>query len=176
MYRMEINMKKLNAKHYINIFIAISVLVFIDQITKVLAVRFLKDIKEFPLIKNIFVLEYLENRGAAFGMLQGKQFFFFFSFVILAILVLIFFFKVPATKRYLPLTICVIFISAGAIGNSIDRIRNQFVVDFFYFKPINFPVFNVADIYVTLATIALILLILFYYKEEDFDKLLSRRK
>lgn len=169
-------MKKLNAKHYLIIFLSLGVLVFIDQISKFFAVRFLKDANEFPLIKNVFVLEYLENRGAAFGMLQGKQFFFFFSFILLAVLVLLFFHKVPATKRYLPLSICVIFISAGAIGNSIDRFRHQYVVDFFYFKPINFPVFNVADIYVTLATIALILLILFYYKEEDFEKLLNRRK
>lgn len=169
-------MKKLNLKHYISIFLALGILVLLDQVTKELAVRFLKGAKEFPIIKNVFVLEYLENKGAAFGMFEGKQIFFFFSFFVLAVIVILFFIRVPATKRYLPLTLCVIFISAGAIGNSIDRFRYQYVVDFFYFKLINFPIFNVADIYVTLGTIALILLILFYYKEEDFERLLNSRK
>ena len=58
---------------------------------------------------------------------------------------------------------------SGAIGNLIDRCFRKYVVDFFYFKLIDFPVFNVADIYVTSAAIVLIILIMFYYKEEDFD-------
>ena len=58
---------------------------------------------------------------------------------------------------------------AGAFGNLIDRVFRGYVVDFFYFKWIDFPVFNVADIYVTLSAIALIIVVLFYYKEEDFS-------
>ena len=69
----------------------------------------------------------------------------------------------------LPLKIAGILIYAGAIGNFIDRIRQSYVVDFFYFELIDFPVFNVADIYVTLSAIALIIVVLFYYKEEDFS-------
>ena len=56
---------------------------------------------------------------------------------------------------------------AGAFGNCIDRVTQRFVVDFFYFSLIDFPIFNVADIYVTVATFFLALLILFYYKEEE---------
>ena len=62
-----------------------------------------------------------------------------------------------------------LFFMAGAIGNFIDRIINQYVVDFFYFKLINFPIFNVADIYVTVAAVFMLFLGLFYYKEEDFE-------
>ncbi len=66
--------------------------------------------------------------------------------------------------------ICILFF-AGALGNFIDRVFRNYVVDFFYFKLIDFPVFNVADIYVTVAAFAMIILGLFYYKEEDYNKI-----
>lgn len=58
---------------------------------------------------------------------------------------------------------------AGAAGNLIDRIRFGYVVDFFYFRLIDFPVFNVADIYVTVSFAVLLLLVFFQYKEEDLE-------
>ena len=61
------------------------------------------------------------------------------------------------------------FIFAGAWGNIVDRIIRSYVVDFIYFKPINFPVFNVADIYVSLAVVYLMFLLLFYYKEDELE-------
>lgn len=64
---------------------------------------------------------------------------------------------------------------AGAIGNFIDRVTQRYVVDFFYFRLINFPVFNVADIYVTVAAVLLILCLLFY-KEEDFERILPTKR
>jgi signal peptidase II len=66
-----------------------------------------------------------------------------------------------------------VFIAAGAVGNMIDRVFLGYVRDFLYFSLIDFPIFNVADIYVTCATILLILLLLFYYKEEDDFAFLS---
>ena len=65
-----------------------------------------------------------------------------------------------------------LLIAGGAIGNSIDRMRLGYVIDFFYFKLIDFPVFNVADIFVTVSVVLLIFFILFFYKEEDLDKIL----
>ena len=59
-------------------------------------------------------------------------------------------------------------ISAGAIGNFLDRVRLNYVVDFIYFSPINFPVFNVADIYVVVSMALFLISFLFLYKEEDF--------
>ena len=80
-----------------------------------------------------------------------------------------FFKKLPATRHFFWLNAVAVLFFAGAIGNFIDRVRQGYVVDFFYFSLINFPVFNVADIYVTLSAIALIIVVLFYYKEEDFS-------
>ena len=62
-------------------------------------------------------------------------------------------------------------ILSGAFGNCIDRIRLNYVVDFLYFKLINFPIFNVADIYVTVAAFLLVILILIYYKEDDLERI-----
>ena len=71
--------------------------------------------------------------------------------------------------------ICLLFF-AGAIGNFIDRVMRNYVVDFFYFSLIDFPIFNVADIYVTVAAFAMIFLGLFYYKEEDFNQIFPAKK
>ena len=74
----------------------------------------------------------------------------------------------------------IVLIGAGAVGNFIDRMSNGYVVDFFYFKLIDFPVFNVADIYVTCGVICLFFLILFVYSDKEFDEIsaaaLGRKK
>ena len=84
--------------------------------------------------------------------------------------------KAPNKKRYIPLHLLLIVIAAGAVGNMIDRLRLNYVVDFIYFSLINFPVFNVADIYVTAATFLLFFLILFYYKEEELERIFHSGK
>ena len=66
-----------------------------------------------------------------------------------------------------PLAVCLMLIASGAVGNMIDRITLSYVVDFLYFSLINFPIFNVADCYVTCSAVGLVLLIMFYYKDED---------
>lgn len=163
-------------KYYLKTTAFAVLLVLVDQLTKIIATRALKGQPAIPIIKNVFELDYVENPGAAFGVLQGKFFFFFLSFLVVLVLFILFNERVPLTRRFRPLRLCVLFIISGAMGNMIDRFVLKYVVDFFYFKLINFPVFNVADIYVTTATITLILLVLFYYKEEDIDQLLRRRK
>ena len=151
------------------------ILVLADQWTKKMAVLCLKDQDPIVLIKNVFELEYLENRGAAFGMLQGKQFFFIFCVALIAFFSIYFYRTVPMTKHFLPLRICAVLIVGGAFGNCIDRIRLNYVVDFFYFKLIDFPIFNVADIYVVVACFVFLLLVLFYYKEADFEYLFPNK-
>lgn len=121
--------------------------------------------------QNVFQFEYLENHGAAFGILQNKHIFFFIIVLIISVFIIWFYLHVPMTKKLLPLRICAVFIFSGAIGNFIDRLKLGYVVDFFYFKLIDFPVFNVADIYVTVGTFILAFLLLFYYKEEDLDRI-----
>lgn len=148
-------------------FVFIVLLVIGDWAAKNMAVDYLKGKSDFILIEDIFVLHYLENRGAAFGMLQNQKLFFVFSAVVILTLFAYALIKAPIRKKFNWLHGCIVLISAGAIGNMIDRLRYDYVVDFFYFVLIDFPVFNVADIYVTVGVAILIILYLFYYKEED---------
>ncbi|WP_243132937.1 signal peptidase II [[Clostridium] hylemonae] len=177
-YRMDNNnMKEENRiKHYAAAVTAAAAGVLIDQLTKYMAIAKLKGQEPFVLLKDIFQFEYLENRGAAFGLFQNQRIFFFISVAVICAVVIWFYMKVPMERRFLPLRICAVMIVAGAFGNCIDRVRLNYVVDFFYFKLIDFPIFNVADIYVTVSTFALVILLFFYYKEEDFERIFHRRK
>jgi len=169
-------MKENRIKHYVLALITVVLSVILDQWTKSLAVLHLKDHEPVILWENVFQLHYLENRGAAFGLLQNQRIFFYVSLLLITVFIVWFYLKVPMTKKFLPLRICAVFVLAGGIGNFIDRITLNYVVDFFYFELINFPIFNVADIYVTVSMIILCLLIFFYYKEEDLDRIFTRRK
>lgn len=148
----------------------------LDQWTKLLAVDHLRDKPAMVLWDGVFELLYIENRGAAFGMLQGKLLFFLLIAVVVLAGAVFAVVRMPATRKYLPLHLIAMFLSAGAVGNMIDRFTRGYVVDFFYFKLIDFPVFNVADIYVTVSMFVFILLFLFYYKEEDISCLSFKKK
>lgn len=161
-------------RHYMMAVVSVCILVFLDQFTKQIVVQQLKGQSAYVLIRNVFQLEYLENRGAAFGLFQNQRIFFYISVLVISLVVIWFYGKVPMEKKYLPLRICAVLILSGAFGNCIDRIRLNYVVDFFYFKLINFPIFNVADIYVTVAAFFLIVLVLFYYKEEELERVFHR--
>ena len=142
--------------------------IFIDQITKWLVVHNLKGKDSITIIPNVFELHYLENRGAAFGMLQNKQIIFLIGASIVLIAIGYLYGKIPYMSRYFWLRFCAVLVCAGAIGNMIDRIRLNYVIDFFYFSLIDFPIFNVADCYVVVACVLFAILVLFYYKDEDF--------
>ena len=150
-------------------------LIVVDQLSKFWVLAALKGKGSVPVIKGVFELLYVENRGAAFGILQNRQWIFLLIGAVILLALLWLFPKLPEEKHFLALKICCVLIGAGAVGNMIDRLFRGYVVDFLYFKLIDFPVFNVADIYVTTASFALVLLILFVYREEDFDKIFSKR-
>lgn len=144
-------------------------LVALDQYTKYLAVKKLKGNTAFVLIENVLELQYLENRGSAFGMLQNQKFFILFvGFVFMAAL-LFFLFKLPDAKKYRIVHIALSAVIAGGLGNMIDRLRLDYVVDFISFVLIDFPIFNVADCYIVVSAILLFLLFLFVYKESDLE-------
>lgn len=142
-------------------------LIVADQYTKAMAVMTLKDKPAIQLIPGILELNYLENRGAAFGMMQNQKIFFIFVAVIILGCIIYMLVKAPAHKKYIVLHILLTFIAAGAIGNMIDRLSLNYVVDFIYIKAINFPIFNVADIYVTVCTFVLAICLVFVYKDDD---------
>ncbi len=162
--------------HILGFAAGILCLTALDQWTKKLAVKFLMGNSPCVLWDGVFELFYSENRGAAFGMLQGKQTFFFVISVCVFAVIGYVMAKLPAARRYLPLEMCLTVICAGAAGNLIDRVSQGYVVDFLYFKLIDFPIFNVADCYVTVATAALMILLLWYYKDEEFAMLHPRGK
>lgn len=169
-------MSKIKIKMFAVFTIIFALCLGLDQFTKYLAIGHLKGGNDIVLIDGVLELQYLENRGAAFGLLQNQKFFLLFvGLIFLAILVLILI-KLPEHKKYNKLYYLAGAMMAGAIGNMIDRIRFDFVVDFIYFSLIDFPIFNVADIYITLSVIILAIIVLFVYKEEDFEFLSFKQK
>jgi len=145
------------------------VLLGLDRLTKRLAVTYLKDSAAVPIIKDVFELQYLENHGAAFGVLQKQRAFLLCFTVVILIFLVFLYWKLPDGKHYLPLRLVGVLTGAGAVGNLIDRMLQGYVIDFIYFKLIDFPVFNVADCYVVTAAFLLFFLICLFYKDEDFD-------
>lgn len=142
-------------------------LIVIDQITKFLTVSVLKA-QDITLIPNVLTLTYVENRGAAFGIFENQKLFF---FLITAVMVAIFaycYVRLLNQKSYRMLRILCVTYMAGALGNLTDRIFRGYVVDMIYFMPINFPVFNVADCYITISTAVLLFALFFCYKDDDF--------
>ncbi len=159
--------------------IGVLLLVALDQLTKFLAVEQLAPAKggrDVVLWEGVFRLRYLENRGAAFGLLQGQKVLFVIMTVVIGLFVCWTYFRIPLEKRFLALRAVCVFVLAGALGNFIDRVRLDYVVDFFYFELIDFPIFNVADIYVTCSVILFVLLFLFYYKEAELMRIWPGRK
>ncbi|MGI6001878.1 signal peptidase II [Lachnoclostridium sp. An131] len=156
--------------------LAAIVLIALDQWTKHLAVLRLKGQSPIVLWDGVFELHYLENRGAAFGILQGQKAVFLVCTLLILILIVFFYNRLPAGKRFFMMRLVAVFLAAGAVGNLIDRMRYSYVVDFLYFKLIDFPVFNVADCYVTVGAVLLAVLILFVYKEEELGFLSLKRQ
>ncbi|TCK98108.1 signal peptidase II [Natranaerovirga hydrolytica] len=151
----------------ISIIIIVLFMVGFDQITKYFAIEFLKNANAITIIPNVFELTYVENRGAAFGIMQGRVTFFTIV-TILSILFIIYFYRtIPKDKKYNLIRMALILILAGGLGNLIDRIVFGYVVDFLHFKLIRFPVFNLADCYVTIGSIFLMVLVLFVYKDDE---------
>ena len=123
-------------------------LVGLDQVVKYWTILNLKDQKDIELWPDVFELTYVENRGAAFGMLQNQRWLFTILTLIVIVLLIGIYFRLGSERKFRLTRICCIGVLAGAIGNLIDRSMLHYVVDMFYFKLIDFPVFNVADCYV----------------------------
>ena len=144
--------------------IIILLLIGLDQLSKIWAINDLKAIGSIPIIQNVFHLTYVENRGAAFGMLENNQI----IFVIVALAASIFGLYYLHTKKINVIgKTGIILIISGAIGNAIDRLRLGFVVDYFDFRIIWEYVFNIADVFVVVGTILLCIYIIFYEEKSN---------
>ena len=137
--------------------IIIAILIGLDQIIKYWALNYLKELNSIPVINNIFSLTYVENRGAAFGMLQNNQS----IFILVAAVASCFGLYYLHSKKVNNLgKIGILLVISGAIGNLIDRVKLGFVVDYLDFHIIWSYVFNLADCFVVVGTILLCLYII----------------
>lgn len=143
-----------------------AVVLLTDLLTKLWAKLCLAEIVTIPVIEKIFHLTYVENRGAAFGVFQGQRVFF--VLVAIVVAVLVGYIAIKYKNKPWMLNLGLSFLSAGALGNTIDRIWRGYVVDFFDFRLIDFPVFNIADIFVCLG--AGLLAVFFVFFEEKYKK------
>ena len=135
-----------------------------DQLVKYLIVANIPLHGDAPLIPGIIKLTYVQNRGAAFSMLEGMQWLFVVIFVILTALLIFEYFKKPMPFTKLERW-CIAAIYGGGLGNVIDRLFLGYVVDMFQTEFINFAIFNVADIFITCGCIFLMIHLAFFNKE-----------
>ena len=145
----------------------IILLVFIDQLTKFMAVTYLKPIATHSFLEGVVKLTYVENTGVAFGMLKDMHYLIVPITVVVTVVCLWLMLKAKK-ENFIKLSYVFSVISAGAAGNILDKIFRGYVVDFIEFDFVEFPVFNFADICVSLGAVAFAILIIFTKDGEFF--------
>ena len=160
---------------YILPVLGVIAVVLLDQWTKYLTVTKIAD-ERIVLWENVFELVYVKNNGMAWGMFQNMQWLFVVITPIVLGLITWFYLKMPYEKKFVPMRVLTVMLTGGAIGNLLDRMfRGEFckghVVDMFYFKAIDFPVFNVADSFICVSFALLAILVIFKYSDDDFDRM-----
>ena len=148
---------------YLFMALAAAVVVGIDQYTKYLTVESIKEFQHLPGIPGIFNLTFVKNDGAAWSSFQGMIWLFVLVFVVLTVAMVWEF-----SKKRLGFTTferwCIASVWAGGLGNMIDRVRLGYVVDMINLEFMDFPVFNVADCFITCGCILLIVHLIFFNK------------
>lgn len=146
-------------------FLTILIIIF-DQLTKYWVVENIGLTDSIKIIPGVFDFVYVKNTGAAFSFLSDKTYGIVFLSIIsilFCIGVILFIIKYKPKHKLLLTALSLMF--SGAVGNVIDRIIRGFVVDFIEATFINFPVFNVADIAITIGAVLLIIYVIFFDKE-----------
>lgn len=144
-------------------YFVIALCLICDQVIKGLTVQYIPLSSQMPLIPHVLSLQYIKNTGAAWGVLAGKMQLFY----IITIVVVVAFFVLlhQEGKKSRLLGFALSFLIGGALGNFIDRLRLQYVVDMFRFDFIDFPIFNFADACLTIGVILLLIYILFFERK-----------
>ena len=146
-------------------YIVTVLLILADQISKFLTVKYLKPVSSIAMINGIFSLTYVENKGAAFGILQNARWVFIVATIVAIIAMVWYKRKFKPQGKIINTSLCLLL--SGALGNMIDRIFLGYVVDMLEVTFIDYPVFNVADCFVVVGAILLCIYILFIYKEPE---------
>ncbi len=149
-------------------FVGLISIIGLDQLTKYFAVVHLTNVRTHPLIEDVFHLTYVENPGAGFGIFADYTGLLSVLSALVA-LALIGYVLVKKPQNAWLLT-ALTFLCGGAIGNLIDRVRLGYVVDFLDFTLIDFPVFNVADCFVTVGAVLLAIYIVFFSEDKESVK------
>ena len=149
-------------KRKVSIFISILLLIALDQAVKWYVVKAIPLGGMRTFIPKVVSLTYLKNSGAAFSMLENQQWFF--AIITLIAMGAAFVYLYRHIKGSLWLLLGLTLIISGGIGNFIDRVRQGFVVDMFHLDFMNFAIFNVADIYLT---VGVGLLLIYLLREES---------
>lgn len=136
----------------------------LDQLTKALTVANIPLYSKVSLIPGVVRLTYVQNTGAAFSFLQGMQWLFALVFLALTVLIILEYFKKPLPFTKLERW-CIAAIYGGGLGNMIDRLRLGYVVDMIETEFIRFPVFNVADSFITCGCILLLVHLVFFNRK-----------
>lgn len=142
------------------------ILIAFDQIAKYFALTRLKPIGSTTIIDGVMNFTFVKNPGAAFGILSGQRWLFILITIVVTTGIIYVFLRLPKNKPNNWMRVALLLVFAGAIGNMIDRIFRGYVVDFLEFRFFEFPVFNIADIYVVTGTALLVFLMLFVLKDE----------
>lgn len=145
------------------IFFFVVLLVMMDQLSKFFVVSFLKGQSPYVLIDGFLSFYYIENRGAAFGILQNSQLLFSIITIVVLLGLMIYLIKNYKSSS-LATKISLTLIIAGAIGNFIDRLRLKYVIDFISFRMFghDFAVFNLADSFIVIGTIIVMILVILH--------------
>lgn len=174
--RLEICMKQVLCRYVLPL-LAVLGLAGIDQWVKYLTIKHIDFSESIVIWDGVFELVHVRNEGMAWGLLQNQQLLFILLTPIVLLVFGYFYMRTPFTKRFIPIRIMEVLLMGGAIGNLIDRIfrgEELFhgnVVDMLYFSLIDFPVFNVADSFITIACVLLVVLVVFVYKEDEFNSM-----
>ena len=139
-------------------------IVIADQVTKYLTVAHIPLYADVPFLPGLLQLTYIRNTGAAFSSFEGQQWLFALVFAVFTAAILYEYFKKPMPFTKLERW-CIAAIYAGGLGNMIDRLRLGYVVDMIETTFIEFPVFNVADIFITCGCILLMIHLFLFNKE-----------
>lgn len=145
------------------LFVSAVILVIADQISKLMTLEFLKPIGSKSIIDGVLSLTYVENRGAAFGILQNSRWVFILITVAVTAAIVYYIIKYKPQSRMLRISLALIL--SGAAGNLIDRIFRGYVVDMIEVTFIDYPVFNFADCCVVIGAVLLAAYVIFIYKE-----------
>lgn len=152
--------------NYLLFGLALALLIFLDQITKLTVIAKMPLDTQIELIPGFFSLHYVQNTGAGFSILEGRMNLFYILTVVAVILLSYFYFTAKKEERLLRLSL--ILMIGGALGNFIDRLAYRYVIDFLDFIVFgyDFPVFNLADTFLTMGVGLFI--VTYFFEIKDF--------